>query len=116
VEVERTLAKLAGHGRFPVRIKLIVGGVAALTSVDAELTFDEPGNPAVLKGVLFGPSLGILLSRDDRGRPQVITMADYNKRYWARLETSANRTQVQPRKFPVVDRFIAGDDDATSYY
>ena len=83
----------------------------------AELAVDAPvgSNGAVrLRAELFGPSLGILLWRDEQQAPRAATMAEYNHRYWASLPPSADTVADRPKNFPIVDRFITGDHDRTA--
>ena len=63
---------------------------------------------------LFGPSLGILLWRDEQHAPHAATMAEYNHRYWAVLPAAADAGAARPKNFPIVDRFIPGDHDRTA--
>ena len=96
---------------WPVVLKLTVGGVIDPTVVEVELKFSESTDPVTLSGELFGPSLGILVWRDDERRPQAATMADYNHRYWKALEGVQIPESMRPKRFPIIDRFIGGDDD-----
>jgi hypothetical protein len=100
---------------YPVVVRLSVGGVVDPTLVEAELKFDETGEVFPLTGELYGPSLGILLWRDDKKRPQGATMAVYNRRYWKVLEGVEVPPAQRPKRFPIVDRFIGGDDDRTDW-
>ena len=78
---------------WPVVVRLLVGGVVDPTVVEAELKFDGTSEPIKLAGELFGPRLGILLWRDEAGKPKAATMADYNQRYWTVLQK--DRLQVE---------------------
>lgn len=98
-------------GGFPVVIKLHVDGVVDPTAVEAELRWNEGGEVVKLSGELFGPTLGVLLWRDENKKPQAATMADYNQRYWKSLEGVQVPPSLRPKKFPIVERFIGGDDD-----
>jgi hypothetical protein len=111
-QVEATLKGYPAVGLrgYPVVVKLHVDGVVDPTRVEAELTFDEGGGPTKLAGELFGPTLGILLWREGK-EPRAATMAGYNRRYWKALEGVEVPEAERPRRFPVVDRFIGGDDD-----
>jgi hypothetical protein len=96
---------------YPIVVRLQVGGVVDPTTIEAELKLDETGETIPLKGELFGARLGILLWRDEAKKPHAATMADYNQRYWKALEDVAIPEAQRPKKFPLVDRFIGGDDD-----
>lgn len=96
---------------FPVVVRLHVEGVVAPTVVEAELRWDEGGEVVNLQGELFGPTLGLLLWRAENNKPQAATMADYNRRYWKSLEMVHIPDELRPKRFPIVDRFIGGDDD-----
>jgi hypothetical protein len=102
------------HG-YPVVVLLRVGGVVDPTSVQVELRFSEGGAPLILPGELFGPSLGILVWRDDSGKARAATMAGYNQRYWKALRGLDLPKSQRPKRFPLVDRFIGGDDDRTDW-
>lgn len=102
---------------FPIVTALSVDGVVDPTVVEAELKFDENGKTVPLAGELFGPNLGILLWRDEANRePRAGTMADYNQaRYWKPIEGVAIPAERRPKQFPIVDRFIGGDDDRRNW-
>jgi hypothetical protein len=96
---------------FPVVLILRVDGMADPTLLEAEIRFRENGQRLLLRGELFGPSLGILIWRDESHKPQAATMAGYNRRYWKELEGAQIPKAERPKRFPIVDRFIGGDDD-----
>ena len=96
---------------WPVALRLTVQGVVDPTLVEAELKFMESASVVKLSGELFGPSLGILVWRDAERRPQAATMAEYNHRYWKVLEGVQFPEVMRPKHFPIIDRFIGGDDD-----
>jgi hypothetical protein len=96
---------------YPVVVKLNVEGVVDPTIVEAELRLEETGETKQLRWELFGGSGGILLWRDEGKKPQAATMADYNRRYWRVLEGVQVPESQRPKKFPIVERFIGGDDD-----
>ncbi len=96
---------------YPVVVKLEFGGVADPTAVEGELEFEETEEVVKLSGELFGPSLGILIGRDEDKKPYAATMAMYNRRYWKVLEGAQVPDSERPKKFPIVDRFVGGDDD-----
>ena len=52
---------------------------------------------------------------DEAGNPQAATMATYNRRYWAALGNVSIPAERRPQHFPIVDRFIGGDDDRTTW-
>jgi len=99
---------------YPAVVKVQVGGVIDPTVVEMELKFDGSKDLVELRGELFGPTLGVLLSKED-GKPGAATMAEYSKRYWKHLETVKLPVQERPKKFPIVDRFIGGDDDRRAW-
>lgn len=98
---------------FPVVTCLSVEGGTDPTTVEAELQFDEGGPAVPLAGELFGPRLGILLWRDAAGKPCAATQAGYNRRYWEALASVS--LAARPTRFPIVDRFIGGDDDRVAW-
>ena len=100
---------------WPVVLRLTVQGAADPTLVEAELTLAETGGVVKLSGELFGPSLGILVWRDDQRRPQAATMAEYNRRYWKALAGVEIPAKMRPQQFPIIDRFIGGDDDRRAW-
>jgi hypothetical protein len=100
---------------WPIVLRLTVQGAVDPTRVEAELTPMETGGAVKLSGDLFGPSLGILVWRDDQRRPQAATMAEYNRRYWKALAGVEIPANMRPRHFPIVDRFIGGDDDRCAW-
>jgi Beta-galactosidase trimerisation domain len=100
---------------FPLVVFLRVDGVVDPTRVEAELRFVEAGQSFVLDGDLFGPTLGVLIWRDANRRPRAATMANYNQRYWKLMEGAQVPRAQRPRKFPLVDRFIGGDDDRLNW-
>ena len=101
--------------RFPVVLHLRVDGAADPTVVEAELKLEETGRVVPLRGDLFGPALGILVWRDEAKAPQAATMAEYNRRYWKVLEGIEFTESQRPKKFPIVERFIGGDDDRLAW-
>ncbi len=96
---------------WPLVLRLTVQGVVDPTLVEAELNFTDTADAVKLSGELFGPSLGILVWRDEQRRPHAATMTDYNHRYWKALEGVQVPEAMRPKRFPIVDRFIGGDDD-----
>lgn len=96
---------------WPLVLKLTVAGVIDPTAVEVELKFSESTDPVALSGELFGPSLGILVWRDAQLRPRAATMAEYNRRYWKELQDVQIPESMRPKHFPIIDRFIGGDDD-----
>jgi hypothetical protein len=98
-------------GAFPVVTGLSVGGVQDPTTIIAEAVLDQTARTVTLAGELFGPTLGLLVWRDEQGTPQLATMAQYNQRYWQALAGVSVPEAQRPKQFPIVDRFIGGDDD-----
>ncbi|MDB6031112.1 MAG: hypothetical protein JWM16_1450, partial [Verrucomicrobiales bacterium] len=99
---------------FPIVTHLRVEPAAELTLVEAELLFEAKQSVVALKGELFGPSLGFVVWRDEQQEPQAATMADYNRRYWKMLK-GVGGSQARPKYFPIIDRFIGGDDDQIAW-
>lgn len=99
---------------YPVVTSLSVTGVVDPTEVEAELKFAEGGEVVKLSGELYGPSLGLMLWRED-GKPRADTMAGYNRRYWKHLEGVQLPEKERPKLFPIVDRFIGGDQDRRAW-
>ncbi len=100
---------------WPVVVRLTVQGVGDPTLIEAELKFTDPAKVVKLSGELFGPSLGVLVWRDTERRPQAATMAEYNRRYWKVLEGVQFPEAMRPKHFPIIDRFIGGDDDRNDW-
>jgi len=100
---------------FPLVVRLSVTGVADPARIEAELKFDDRGEPIPLAGELFGPNLGIMVWKDENAAPRAATMATYNKRYWKHLESVDLSKAKTPKAFPIVDRFIGGDDDRVAW-
>ena len=99
------------HG-WPVVAHLqVTSGIADPTRIDAELQFDESADAIALHGELFGPSLGIIVWRDQQKQPHAATMAAYNWRYWTLLAGVQLPAEKRAKHFPLVDRFIGDDDD-----
>jgi hypothetical protein len=99
------------HG-WPVVVRLqVASGASDPTRIEAELQFDDGGDPIALSGELFGNNLGLTVWRDEQSRPYATTMAGYNQRYWNYFDRAAIPANDRPQKFPIVDRFIGGDDD-----
>lgn len=101
--------------RFSIVTRLRVDPASAHTTVvEAELVFDENNQIFPLHGELFGPNLGILIWRNEHQQPQAATMAEYNRRYWQPI-AGLKEVPQRPRYFPIIDRFIGGDDDRTAW-
>lgn len=100
---------------WPVVVRLHLSEVVDPTVFEAELKFNESDQPVRLEGELMGPRLGVLVWRDQAGRPQAATMAEYNRRYWQALGQVDLAPEVRPQRFPIVDRFIGGDDDRRAW-
>ena len=100
---------------FPVVVRLHVDKVVDPTLVEGELKLDETGESKALRWELFGGSAGFLLWRDEAKKPQAATMSDYNQRYWKVLATVQVPEAQRPKHFPIVERFIGGDDDRLAW-
>ena len=100
---------------WPVVLRLTVQAAVDPTFVEAELKFSESDSTVRLSGELFGPSLGILVWRrrqspapggdDGRVQPPLLEALEG-------VEIPADR----PEQFPIVDRFIGGDDDRLAWH
>ena len=101
---------------WPIVLRLTAQGVVDPTLVEAELKFTGSADAVKLSGELFGPSLGILIWRDAERRPQAATMAEYNHRYWKALDGVQFPEAMRPKRFPIIDRFIGGDDDRRDWH
>ena len=94
-----------------------VGAKGSLTSVECQITLLPAAQAPMIitaKGLLFGGTLGLMLSTSSARNPRmslpVLTMAEFNtERYGPAFAGIAVATP--PRKFPVVDRCIGGDSD-----
>jgi len=116
-QIELLLARYPNsllHG-FPFVLRLLINGATPTTSVQAELKLSEGGQVIPLRGELLGARLGIMLWRDKDGKAQAGTMADYNRRYWPAFEHARPADAKRPRLFPLVDRFVSGDDDLLAW-
>jgi hypothetical protein len=103
------------HG-WPIVVHLqIASGVVYPTAIDAELKFDETADPVALHGDLFGPTLGIIVWRDEQKKPHAATMATYNQRYWKQFADVQIPADRRAKHFPIVDRFIGADDDRINW-
>ncbi len=119
-ELDQVLATLKGYPAiymrgFPVVVRLSVAPVVDPSLVEAELRLDETGETTPLRWELFGGSAGFLLWRDEAKKPHAATMADYNQRYWKVLATVQVPEAQRPKHFPIVERFIGGDDDRLAW-
>ncbi|MHB0936227.1 MAG: beta-galactosidase trimerization domain-containing protein [Armatimonadota bacterium] len=95
--------------------ELTLKGVKAPTVVEVEARF--PGNEKyahTMRAELFGPRLG-LLAWGTAEDPHIATMAAYNRRYWTILGKDAVPPAERPKHFPIVDKFIGGDDDRLNW-
>ncbi len=101
--------------KFPVTVRLNVGGVVDPTMVEAELKLDETGELVKISAEMMGPGLGIVMWRDKNKTPHAASMADYNQRYWKFLD-GVNVTEAQrPKLFPIIDDFYPGDDNLKTF-
>ena len=98
-------------GGWPVVVGVSVTGVVDPTRVEGELTLDEGGKVVKIEAELFGPGLGLLVWREADKSAGAATMAQYNQRFWKALSNVRITPEQRPRKYPVVDRFIGGDND-----
>ncbi|OGV69968.1 MAG: hypothetical protein A2340_09225 [Lentisphaerae bacterium RIFOXYB12_FULL_60_10] len=97
---------------FPLVTKPSFNKITEPAHVEMEIRFDAtPDQVIALSGELFGPTLGVLIFQDAAGNPSAATMAGYNQRYWEVFRTAVVKPEERPKHFPIVDRFIAGDND-----
>jgi len=106
------LAKiLAGYPNSYIRHWLVVvhlglSPVGELTTASVEAKIGDMTYSGQAK--LYGPALGLVLSREG-DKVSIATMAEHNrKRYWSHLPENTRR----PERIVLVDRFISGDNDA----
>ena len=101
------------YARFwPLVVKTSLAGVIDPTQVAVELVFDENDATVRMSANLWAGSLGVLIWRDDDKMPGAATMAEYNRRFfWPHLRTVEIAPEDQPKRFPIIDRFIPGDAD-----
>lgn len=64
---------------------------------------------------LFGPRLGLLLWRDEKGMAHLSTQREYNRRYGQVLAQLPVGGKRRPKHLLVVDRFIGGDEDRLAW-
>jgi len=103
-------------GGWPVVTGMSVGGVTDTTAIEGELILDEkPAAPVKFTARLFGGGLGLLVWREADKSPRVATMAQYNQRYWAALKSVKVTDAQRPKHFPIIDRFIGGDNDRDAW-
>lgn len=119
-ELDQVVATLKGYPAsymrgFPVVVRLGVSPAVDPTIVEAELKLDETGETLPLRWELFGGSAGLLLWRDAEKKPHAATMAEYNQRYWKVLASVQVPEANRPKHFPIVERFIGGDDDRVAW-
>jgi hypothetical protein len=100
-----------GWHRFPMIVKLRVSPVSDPTDINVELRFDGDSRTFRMSAQLFGPDLGMMVWRDQTGRSEVATMAQYNRRYWPAFDAAAVPLAQRPSRFIVSDEFDGGDDD-----
>ncbi len=92
------------------------GTNGSLTAVQCELTpsgeYSESRAPITVEGLLFGGSLGLMLSYGATSgmTAPIMTMADFNKNRYGKAFAAVS-VKKTPQKFPVVDRCICGDSD-----
>lgn len=86
-------------------------GVDAAGNAQESLGGEDTPADVALRGELYGPSLGFLVWHDEAGKPRAATMAEYNRQYWKFLDQVQLSPAQRPKKFPIVDRFIGGDND-----
>ena len=100
--------------RYPVSMGVSVGSVVDPTHVELEVRLDENDQVVPLRAELWGGKLGLLVWRED-GEPHAGTMADYNRKYWQPLQDVHIPPDERAQHFPIIDRFIGGDSDRTSW-
>ena len=91
-----------------------VGENESLTNVECQITLERPPMVITAKGLLFGGSLGLMLSlngtKNGKMAVPVLTMAEFNKeRYGPKF--AGIKVATPPKRFPVTDRCDCGDYD-----
>jgi hypothetical protein len=103
---------------YPVVLHLLVRPAGKTARVEVQVRWqpamatNEPD--VALSARLTGEKLGLLLWREE-DHPRLATMAAYNRRYWEALGDTALTPERRPRHFPIVDRFIGGDNDPDAW-
>ena len=102
-----------------------LSGNGSVSDVVVEITLSlgrlvdgRAGAPHVvaLSAQLFGPRLALVLSKDTSVVPAPVqTMADFNAAVYGKAAAGVPAVATPPRRFPVMDRFIGGDDDLRTW-
>ncbi|MGO9062622.1 MAG: beta-galactosidase trimerization domain-containing protein [Candidatus Binataceae bacterium] len=98
-----------------VPVNMYIAPLAVPAVVEAQVRFDERSVPVDIRETPIGPRFGFMAWRDETGRPHTTSMADYNRRYWAQMDGINLGPDERPKRFIVIDRFIAGDDDTRDW-
>jgi hypothetical protein len=85
---------------------------SSLRPVTIEVTLSSSDHSMLtLRAQLFGPRLALVLSKDLAVVPVAVqTMADFNTNTYTKAAAGI-KVMTPPRRFPVMDRFISGDDN-----
>jgi hypothetical protein len=84
-------------------------------AVEVTLSAAEGGTVLTLNARLFGPSLALVLSDNRNVVPAAVqTMADFNAAVYLKAASGVT-VATPPRVFPVMDRFIGGDDNVDTW-
>ncbi|MCY3021136.1 MAG: beta-galactosidase trimerization domain-containing protein [Planctomycetota bacterium] len=90
--------------------------VKPVTEVEAEVAFGKDEKDVCkARGALYVPRLGLVVTQDKEGVWRAASMAAHNQRYWECLKGEPFPEAERPKLFPIVDRFIGGDDDETAW-
>lgn len=100
--------------KFPMVVKFQLSNARPVTAINVEIRLTETGATIPLHAQLTGPTLGVTLWRDADNKPMAGTMADFNRlTIWKGVPSTLHRPH--PQKFPIIDRFIGGSDDALEW-
>src|SRR5271154_365257 len=113
-EIERKLPPSAYAAHSAVPVNVYISRMAVPAVAEAEVQFDQ-GSPLTVRESLIGPNLGLMVWSDEAGRPHASSMADFNRRYWAQMNGINLALGERPKQFTIIDRFVAGDDDARDW-
>lgn len=92
-----------------------IGAKGSLTSVECQITLNESSRMVITaKGLLFGGSLGLMLTVNGTAKTKmsvpVLTKTEFNNERYGKAFAGI-KVATPPKKFPVIDGCIAGDDD-----
>jgi len=97
-------------------VHLCFDPVKPITEVEAEVAFGKDEKDACkARWALYGSRAGLVVSQDEKGAWRAASMAAHNQRYWECLKGEPFPEAERPKKFPIVDRYIGGDNDQLSW-